>query len=205
MEIQAQAIVKSVSNALELELKNDIVTQRSRYARIQPLTVMVPCSGSSKGDSATGRILIQQDGDFSMRQLGISIRGPVDVNGKAIRTAPSTNARQTAFPSGLRNLANWDISSSGVLVQITEAGSGLKITEGYVDISTIASPGYLAQNLCPLNLRYVLRKNVTLQFDFRNRDDARLDTTDSTSASDLFHQVSIGLIGQKYNGVAANI
>lgn len=205
--MQNEAIIKSVQSSLVNELKTDLVTQRSKFLRLQPQSALIPCSSPSKGDSGQLKVLIQQDGEFEINQVAINVRGPVDINGKAIRTLASTlpQLRQTAFPSGLQSASGFDLAAGGLLVQITESSSSLRLTDGFVDVATIASPGYIASCLAPLRLKHTIRRNTTLLFEFRNRDDARLDDTDNSAASDLFHEVSVCLIGKKFLQLDASI
>ena len=199
-------VQKAVLATVENELKHDLVLQRNKFARIQPQTILVPCAGSTKGDSAQMKILISQDGDFTIHGLQITARGPVDANGKVVRGVLGADFRQTAFPSGLRASNDLDLAGSGVMVQITEAGTGLRLTDGFVELSAIASPGYINTALNPVRFKHTLRKNVTLVLDFRNKDDARVDGTDTTTAAyDLFHLVTVALIGEKYQGVNAGV
>jgi len=122
-------------------------------------------------------LTITQDADFMLEKLTGSVLGPVDANGVP-QTAGATDFPMPGTTTGF--------AGRGLSVQITDTGAARDITNGFLPLETILSPGYGVQMYLPYPIRYFARRNSRLRFDFRNQD---------TQAR---QSVTIALNGYKY-------
>lgn len=128
-------------------------------------------------------LTIEEDADFMVEKITGSAYGPTDVNG--IRQTASA----TVFPLAGTTVGYAD---RGLTVKVTDTGAGRVLTNGFVPVETILTPGYGVAMFTPFLYKNFIRKNSKLQFDLRNRD---------TTAGGLYHFISIVLHGHKYAGV----
>jgi len=123
-------------------------------------------------------VTIEQDADFLIEKITGSAYGPVTAAG--IPSAANTDFPQPGIAVGA------GFAGRGMTVQIVDTGAGRDLTSGFVPVETILSPGYGQQMYLPYPIKYFVRRNTKLKFDFRNRD---------TQAA---HQIDIVLNGYKY-------
>lgn len=179
-----------MASPVEIELTTELVNQKNRYWRSQPASTLVGCVPSSVGNVQTVFLTTKTDGEFLSEYLTISAVGPVDVNGLVPSALPVV---QTGFPSGRRNAANVDLAARGLAARITELGSGRVLTDGYVAIELISTPGYGTFMREAFPFRYAFRREAKLQIELVNRDVAVL-----FGGADAYHQVTFNLIGKKF-------
>ena len=77
----------------------------------------------------------------------------------------------------------------GMEVQGTDTGAGRELTNGFVPVELILTPGYAIGFFQPYRVNYMAKRNSKIRFDFRNRD----------TAADANQQVDIALNGYKYS------
>jgi hypothetical protein len=61
-------------------------------------------------------------------------------------------------------------AGDGLSVQITDTASGRQLTNGFVSIRNIGTPGYGVNMVKPLPFRYHFKANSILRFDVRSRE-----------------------------------
>lgn len=158
-----------------LEAENFRRVQLTKYAFIYVLNVPV-----ANNTSLPASLTIEEDADFLVHSITGSAYGPTDVNG----------ARQTSVAT-IFPLAGTTVgyADRGVMARITDAGAGRILTNSFVPIETILTPGYGISMDQPFPYKYLIKRNSKIQFDLRNRD---------TTAGGYYHFVSIALHGTKY-------
>lgn len=196
-------IQEEVNAQLVEELAREAFKQGQAFLLAPSQSALIPCNANGQTPAGQVQIQIQRDGDYLLDRIAIFAKGPVDKNGYSPLVAPGANAVQTAFPSGMANSAGWDLSDSGLAVQVTESGSGVKWFDGFADLPCMATPGYSGILYETFPVRAYLNAGNSLIFDFRNKDIASQDSTvnDPNSNVCLFHYVTIALFGTKFNGV----
>lgn len=160
----------------QIEIENFRRVQVDKYAFMYALNVAV-------GNNTTipALLTIEEDADFLVHSITGSAYGPTDVNG--VRQASTA----TIFPLAGTTVG---FADRGLMTKITDTGSGRVLTNGWVPLETILTPGYGLSLDTPYPFKYLIRKNSKIQFDLRNRD---------TTAS-YYHFTSIVLNGTKYTG-----
>lgn len=177
---------------LEIELTTELENQKKRYWRSQPISTLVGCAGATVGNTQTIFLSTKQDGEFISDLLTISAIGPVNSSGYVPAAAPQT---QTGFPSG-RATGTVNLAARGLSLRITELGSGRLLTDGYVPLELMGTPGYGSFMREAFPFRYTFRKEAKLQIELVNKDIAVLN-----GGADAYHQISLALFGKKFMGV----
>jgi hypothetical protein len=143
---------------IETELKTLAAQQRGRFQRIYGGAVVVPGGGT-----ATIDLQIDGDGDFLAEHLSGICAGPVDANGRPQAAPPSAFGGATA--------------TRGLLVSITDRGSGRNLTNGFIDCALLFTPGYgtgannQGQIMGPLvPFRYLIERTALFRFEFRSQE-----------------------------------
>lgn len=124
-------------------------------------------------------LTIEQDADFFIEKITGAVYGPVAL----VTGIPGGGATDFDMPGTAAGFAG-----RGLQVQITDTGAGRELTNGFVPVETILTPGYDLGFFQPYRVNYFARRNSKIRFDFRNRDT-------QTNAN---HQVDIALNGYKY-------
>lgn len=201
-EIQAE-----VHERLQEQLAIEAFKQKECFLLAPSQSAIIPCNANGQTPAGQLQVQIQRDGDFILEKIAIFALGPVNRNGYFPSGAIGANEVQTAFPSGMHNANLRDIATAGLAVQVTDTGSGVKWFDGYMDLPAFATPGYSGILYETFPVRQYMAAGNALAFDFRNKDIATLDSTvtDPTSASCLFHYVSVALFGSKFNGTGLNV
>jgi hypothetical protein len=134
------------------------------------------------GANTTAPIIlaIEQDADFFIEKITGSVYGPVN----AVTGVPTGGATDFDMPGTVAGFA-----ARGLQVQITDTGAGRELTNGFIPLETLLTPGYGIELFQPYRINYMAKRNSKIRFDFRNRD----------SQANANHQVDITLNGYKYS------
>lgn len=165
-------------NTVQQEAAHFREVQLNKYGFIYALNVPV-----ANNTTLPAILTIEEDADFLCEKITGSAYGPTDVNG--IRQ----NAGATDFDLAGTTAGYAD---RGLTMRITDSGTGRVLTNGFVPVETVLTPGYGIALFTPFLYKYWVKRNSKLQFDLRNRD---------TTAGGLFHFISIVLHGYKYTGI----
>lgn len=205
MKSFAEIQTETHDNLMEM-LAREAFKQKECFLLAPSQAALIPCNANGQTPAGQVQIQIQRDGDFILEKIAIFAKGPVNRNGYSPSGAIGANEVQTVFPSGMRSASNRDLADSGLTVQVTDTGSGVKWFDGFMDLPSFATPGYSGILYEVFPVRQYMNAGNALAFDFRNKDIATLDSTvsDPSSASCLFHYVSIALFGSKFNGAGLN-
>ena len=125
-------------------------------------------------------LTIEQDADFYIEKFTGSVYGPVAL----VTGIPGGGATDFDMPGTAAGYAG-----RGMQVQITDTGAGRELTNGFVPVETILTPGYAIGFFQPYRANYMAKRNSKIRFDFRNRD----------TQADANQQVDITLNGYKYS------
>jgi len=124
-------------------------------------------------------LAIEQDADFYLEKITGSVYGPCAL----VTGIPGGGATDYDMPGTAAGFAG-----RGLSFQITDTGSGRELTNGFVPAETILTPGYALGFFQPYRLKYMIKRNSRIRFDFRNRD----------TQANANQQVDITLNGYKY-------
>lgn len=160
----------------QIEIENFRRVQIDKYAFMYALNLPV-----GNNTTVPGLLTIEEDADFLVHSITGSAYGPCDVNG--VREA----AVATEFPQAGTTVG---FADRGLMTKITDTGSGRVLTNGWVPLECILTPGYGLSLMQPFPYKYLIRKNSKIQFDLRNRD----------TTAGYYHFCSIVLNGTKYTG-----
>lgn len=188
---QAKAVVTMEGDDLESK-------QAARYKFAYPQVVAVPNNGQRQA-----QVVVDEDADFYAERLTGSCLGPTDQNG--VRLAgqqpaaqnPNVPPQPTNFPFiGTTN----GFADRGLMVRIFEGGSTLMLTDGYVPVELIFTPGYDPGTFhIPYPFKYYIKRNSKIVFDFINRDQTvPVAVAGYTTPSILYHFAGLSLDGYKY-------
>lgn len=154
------------------ELKQLVEIQRLKHQYVYSVSAVVPNNGSY-----STQLTINQDASFYIENLSGVAYGPTNAAG-----VPVTST--TDFPTpGATGYAN-----RGLTMSIKDQGSGKDLFDGLVPVEMLMTPGYGSQFYQPLKYRYLVNRNSTLTFEFRNRD----------TVGGNYHYIFIALLGNKY-------
>jgi len=182
-----------MSSPVAIDLKNAIERQRFVKPTIYGGSVAVPCVGNTDGNTATLQVKIQADADFIFDRITMTCQGPTDINGRVL-TAVGTV--QTAFPMGISVAPGVLLAAGGLQVRILNAARNLEYTQGFIDVAAFATPGYSSILYEAFKLKGIARKNETVNFEFRNRDNAK-----AAAGANAYHFVAVAMHGERYEGV----
>lgn len=124
-------------------------------------------------------LTITQGEDFMIEKITGSVFGPTTSLG-----VPSP-AGATDFPMPGTTTG---FAGRGLSVQIVDTGASRDLTNGFIPLETMLTPGYGVQLFQPYTLKYFARRNSRLRFDFRNQD----------TQANAYQSVTIVLNGFKY-------
>lgn len=110
-------------------------------------------------------LTIEQDADFLIERITGSMLGPVDITTGLYDDAGLTDFPQPGTTGGAPTFAGRGLTS-----QITDQGAGRDLTNGFVPLENLLSPGYGVNLFLPYPFKYFARRNSNIRFDFRNRD-----------------------------------
>lgn len=180
-----------MSNAAQslvtLEARNFREQQLTKWSFMYTLNVVV-----RNGETFPAVLSIEEDAEFMAVSITGSAYGPCDEQGvKLLDENTNFPLAGTSVPSGAGIPA---IADRGLSIRITDQGAGRTLTNGFIPVETLLSPGYGLARAVPQPLRYYLLRNSQLQFDIRNRDTAVSNGEGVT----CHHYLSLCIYGFKY-------
>ncbi|HEX3100395.1 MAG TPA: hypothetical protein VHQ01_01310 [Pyrinomonadaceae bacterium] len=174
---------RNAARSVEIEAQDHRDKQAYRYKFIFPQSVAVPNNGQR-----AFQIVVDADADFYAERLTGSALGPTDASGVRLLTMP------TQFP--LVGASGVGYADRGLMVSIKDGGSRIDLTDGFVPLELIFTPGYdIGTFYIPFPFKYYVRRNSKIVFTFINRDKA---VDPSQTPQILYHFVSASLDGNKY-------
>lgn len=181
----------------QVDLRNK---QIARYNFSYPSQVLVPNAGQRQSF-----VNVDADADFYCERITGSFRGAVNGTGVAAgipATATAGTQVYTSFPMAgttlIPGIGLVAFPDRGLQVKITDGGSNLTLTEGYVPVECLFTPGYGVQFHIAFPYKYFIRRTSKLTFDWLNRDLAA--PAEQVAAGGLYHLASVVLNGYKYLG-----
>lgn len=175
---------RSAERAIQLEAQDHRDKQAYKYNFTFPQSVAVPNNGQRNF-----QIVVDADADFYAERLTGSALGPCDSNGLRLTAQP------TDFP--YLGAAGIGFADRGLMVSIKDGGSRIDLTDGFVPLELIFTPGYdIGTFYIPFPFKYFVRRNAKLVFTFTNRD-TKVGIAPIANAV-LYHFVSVSLNGSKY-------
>lgn len=165
----------AVFKSIQQEQMHKRLNQKYKYNYTYQVEAIV-----ANGTTAPTFLTITQDADFMIEKITGSAFGPVDSAGVP-QIAGATDFDMPGTTAGF--------AGRGLSMQITDTGAARDLTNGFIPVETMLTPGYGIQLYLPYTIRYFARRNSRLRFDFRNQD----------TAVGLFHSITIALNGFKYN------
>lgn len=133
------------------------------------------------GPNATVPVIlsIEQDADFFIEKITGSCYGPCSAAG-IVTPAVATDFDMPGTAVGF--------AARGISIQITDTGAGRELTNGFVPVELLFTPGYAIGFFQPYRLQYFARRNSKIRFDIRNRD----------TQAGANQQIDIAINGYKY-------
>jgi len=175
---------QGAAKAVQIEAQDLRDKQAVKYNFTYPQTVVVPNNGQR-----SFQIVVDADADFYAERLTGSALGPCDTNGLRLTSQP-TNFPYLGTTVGF--------ADRGLMVNIKDGGSRVDLTDGFVPLELIFTPGYdVGTFYIPFPFRYFVRRNAKLVFTFLNRD-TKVGIAPETVGSQLFHFVGASLNGYKF-------
>lgn len=157
---------------IALEQINNRQVQKYKYHYFYSISAIIAANTTTPFTLA-----IEQDADFVIEKWTGSCYGPVDANGIQV-PAGATDFPQPGTTTGF--------AGRGLLVKLTDTGSGKDLSDGFIPLECLLSPGYGVNTFAPYPAKYFARRNSKIRFDFKNKD------TQARQAVDMV------LGGQKY-------
>lgn len=174
---------RNAEKIIQLEAQDHRDKQAYRYNFTFPQSVAVPNNGQR-----ALQIVVDADADFYAERITGSALGPATSAGVRLPIQP------TDFPVVGTTVG---FADRGLMVAIKDGGSRIDLTDGFVPLELIFTPGYdVGTFYIPFPFKYYVRRNAKLVFTFLNRD-TRVGIAPIAGAT-LFHFVSVALNGYKY-------
>lgn len=145
-----------VFKQIALEQIHNRKVQKYKYHYFYSVSAIIAANNTTPFTLA-----IEQDADFIIEKWTGSCYGPVDANGIPVITGA------TAFPQPGTVLG---FAGRGLLVKLTDTGSGRDLSDGYIPLECLLSPGYGVNMFAPYPAKYFARRNSKIRFDFKNKD-----------------------------------
>lgn len=133
--------------------------QRFKYQFIYTVSAIVAASST-----VPQFLTVEQDADFLIERITGSCLGPVDANG-LYDAAGLTDFPQPGTTGGAPTFAG-----RGLTINVVDQGAGRDLTQGFVPVENILTPGYDVGMFLPYPFKYFARRNSNIRFDIRNRD-----------------------------------
>lgn len=177
---------RSAERTIQIEAQDHRDKQAFRYNFTFPQSVVVPNNGQR-----SFQIVVDADADFYAERITGSALGPCNANG--LRQV----GQATDFPYLGTTVG---FADRGLMVNIKDGGSRLDLTDGFVPLELIFTPGYdVGTFYIPFPFKYFVRRNAKLVFTFINRDTRVAAAIAPLNAGDtMYHFVSAALNGSKY-------
>jgi hypothetical protein len=177
---------KGAESSVQIEAQDLRDKQAYKYNFTFPQSVVVPNNGQR-----AFQIVVDADADFYAERLTGSALGPCDANG----------LRQVSQPTDFPYLGTTlGFADRGLMVNVKDGGSRIDLTDGYVPLELIFTPGYdVGTFYIPFPFKYFIRRNAKLVFTFINRDTkVALAVAPLAAGATMYHFVSASLNGTKY-------
>ncbi len=177
---------RSAEKTVQIEAQDKRDKQAYKYNFTFPQSVVVPNNGQR-----SFQVVIDADADFYAERLTGSALGPCN----------NAGLRQIAQPTDFPYLGTTlGFADRGLMVNIKDGGSRIDLTDGFVPLELIFTPGYdVGTFYIPFPFKYYIRRNAKLVFTFINRDTKVALAVAPLSAGDtMYHFVSAALNGEKY-------
>ncbi len=189
---------RNAAETIRIEAQDIRDKQAYKYNFTFPQSVAVPNNGQR-----AFQIVVDADADFYAERLTGSALGPTDQNGvrlagqQAAAQNPNVPAQPTNFPYIGTTTGYAD---RGLTVKITDGGSRVTLTDGFVPLELIFTPGYdIGTFHIPFPFKYLIRRTAKLVMTFANRDRAvPVAVAGYNTPSLLYHFASGSLNGYKY-------
>jgi len=174
---------RGAAKAVSIEAQDLRDKQAVKYNFTYPQSVVVPNNGQR-----AFQIVVDADADFYAERMTGSALGPCDSAGIRL-VAENTNFPYLGTTVGF--------ADRGLMVQIKDGGSRVDLTDGYVPLELIFTPGYDVGTFnVPFPFKYFIRRNAKIVFNFLNRD----TKTTIVGQNQMYHAVSVALNGYKFLG-----
>jgi hypothetical protein len=174
---------RNAEKVIQIEAQDHRDKQAYRYNFTFPQSVAVPNNGQR-----ALQIVVDADADFYAERLTGSALGPTTQAGVRL-VAQNTDFRYIGTTTGF--------ADRGLMVNIKDGGSRIDLTDGFVPLELIFTPGYdVGTFYIPFPFKYYVRRNAKLVFTFLNRD-TQVGIA-PIAGQTLFHFVSVALNGFKY-------
>lgn len=144
------------TSVAQQQVHNRIV-QKYKYNFTYHIDAIVAAS-----TTAPQNLTITQDADFQWEKITGRAFGPVDDNGIPQQSNTDFPMPGIAIGQGF--------AGRGLQMQITDQGAARPLTDGFIPVELLLTPGYGVQMFLPYPIKYFSRRNSVLQFDFRNQD-----------------------------------
>lgn len=177
---------RGAESTVQIEAQDLRDKQAYKYNFTFPQSVVVPNNGQR-----AFQIVVDADADFYAERLTGSALGPCE----------STGLRQIAQPTDFPYLGTTlGFADRGLMVSIKDGGSRIDLTDGFVPLELIFTPGYdVGTFYIPFPFKYFIRRNSKLVFTFINRDTkVALAVAPLAAGATMYHFVSASLNGMKY-------
>ena len=133
--------------------------QRYKFQFIYTVSAIVDA-----GATVPQFLTVEQDADFLIERLTGSCLGPVDANG-LYDAAGLSDFPQPGTTGGAPTFAG-----RGLTANIVDQGAGRDLTQGFLPLENILTPGYGIGMFLPYPFKYFARRNSNIRFDIRSRD-----------------------------------
>lgn len=189
---------RNAAETVKIEAQDLRDKQAYRYNFTFPNAIAVPNNGQR-----SFQIVVDADADFYAERLTGSALGPTDKAGvrlagqQASGDNPNVPAQPTNFPLVGTTTGYAD---RGLMVEIKDGGSRINLTDGFVPLEIIFTPGYdIGTFHIPFPFKYYIRRSAKLVFNFSNRDKAApVAVAGYNTPPFLYHFVTAALNGCKY-------
>ena len=165
----------SVFQSVEQEAKHWRETQEVKYNYTYAVSEVI-----DEASTEPMYLTIEDDADFLVERVTGSCYGPTDADG--IPTVALTDFPMPGIAVGA------GFAGRGLSIRIEDVGAGRMLTNGFVPVELLLTPGYDISFHLPYPIKYFLKKRSSIQIDVRNRD----------TQVDARHQIDIAFNGFKY-------
>lgn len=189
---------RNAAGAVKIEAQDLRDKQAYKYNFTFPQAIAVPNNGQR-----AFQITVDADADFYAERLTGSALGPCDTSGiryagqQSAADNPNVPPQPTNFPYIGTTTGYAD---RGLMVEIKDGGSRINLTDGFVPLELLFTPGYdIGTFYIPFPFKYYVRRSAKLVFNFSNRDKAAPAAVAGYNTPPfLYHFVSVALNGSKF-------
>jgi hypothetical protein len=116
------------------------------------------------GQTLPVTLTLDEQYDFELEAITGKLFGPTDSEGLY------DPAAGTDFPIIGQTGAGPTFCGAGLGIEIVDGSSSRRLTNGYVEASTLLAPGYGTSLFAPMSAKYFFKASSLISFSFRNRD-----------------------------------